>query len=358
MIRNKLYILFFALSPLLVMAQNARKYTNEFLSIGVGARSFAMANSTIASANDETSAYWNPSALTKIENPITMGLMHAEYFAGLAQYDFGALVFKLDDKSAFGLSFIRFAVDNIPNTTQLIDENGSIRFDRITSFSVADYAFYVSYARKLEIEGLSVGGSAKIIRRVGGDFASAWGFGIDLSGLYEMQRWQFAVVLRDITTTYNAWSFNTSELEEVFKLTGNAIPTNSTEITLPKFILGAAYDFPFSKKFGCVTEVNLDVSSDGKRNVLIKGDPFSIDPHMGLEFYYNHLVFVRAGIGNIQQEPDFNKEMSTTMQPNIGMGIHYKRFKIDYALTDIGDVSAAGYSHVFSLSYSIKDPDR
>ena len=36
-------------------------------------------------------------------------------------------------------------------------------------------------------------------------------------------------------------------------------------------------------------------------------------------------------------------------QPNIGIGFQYKGISIDYALTDIGDQSAALYSNVFSL---------
>ena len=336
-------------------AQVAPKYSNEFLSIGVGARSFAMANSTVASVGGITSVYWNPASLVKLDKKINLGLMHSEYFAGLAQYDFGAMAFKIDNESSLGVSFIRFGVDNIPNTLDLIDSDGNIRFERIKPFSVADYAVTFSYARKLNIDGLSVGANAKIIRRIGGDFADAWGFGIDISGLYQYGKWTFGVMARDITTTFNSWTFYTDDLEEVFEMTGNVIPTNSTEITLPKFIIGTAYRYEFAKKFSALGEINIDISTDGKRNVLIKGDPFSIDPHMGVEFDYNRLVFVRAGVGNIQNEFAIDGIKSTTIQPNMGLGIKYKSFTIDYALTDIGNVSAAGYSHVFSLSYSFDE---
>ena len=328
------------------------KYSNEFLSIGVGARSFAMANSTVASVSGVNSVYWNPAALVGLPKKINLGLMHSEYFAGLAQYDFGALAFNIDEKSSLGVSFIRFGVDNIPNTLELIDNDGNIRFDRIKPFSVVDYAITFSYARRVLIEGLSVGVNTKIVRRIGGDFASAWGFGIDASAQYLLNNWQFGLMARDITTTFNSWTFYTDDLAKVFEMTGNVIPENSTEVTLPKFILGAAYSYQFADKFNVLGEINIDISTDGKRNVLIKGDPFSIDPHLGLEFSYNNLVFLRAGVGNIQNEYSITKEKYTTVQPNMGLGIKYKQFTIDYALTDIGNVSAAGYSHVFSLSYA------
>lgn len=348
-------IIIFLLGSLFAIGQTTSKYSNEFLSIGVGARAFAMGNSVAASTSDENSAYWNPAGLTQLQYPINIGIMHAEYFAGLAQYDFGALAFKPDNNSAIGISLIRFGVDNIPNTTQLVDEEGNLRFDLITAFSAADYAFLFSYARNLKYKGLSVGGNVKIVRRVAGDFAEAWGFGIDLAAQYKKDQWQFGLVLRDITTTFNSWSFNTTELAEVFELTGNTIPTTSTELTMPKIILGGTYRYPIYNKFSALAELTLDISTDGKRNVLISGDPFSIDPHVGIELDYNQIVFVRFGINNLQKEDKgYEGNLTYTMQPNLGLGVKYKRFRFDYALTDLGDVSAAGYSHIFSLAYAIK----
>lgn len=338
-------------------AQVAPKYSNEFLAIGVGARSFSMANATVASVTGVDAVYWNPAALNSIKHNVNLGLMHSEYFAGLAKYDFGALAFKPDESSAFGISLIRFGVDDIPNTTDLIDSDGNIRFDRIKSFSVADYAFTLSYSRKLPIEGLDIGANAKVIRRIGGEFASAWGFGIDVAARFLYRNWHFGLMARDITTTFNSWNYNTESLEEVFLMTGNEIPSNTTEITLPKFILGAAYTYKFSRKFAALAELNLDITTDGKRNTLIKGDHFSIDPHMGVELNYNKLVYLRFGVGNLQTEYNIDGKSSTTCQPNIGLGLKYKKLTIDYALTDIGNVSAAGYSHVFSLSYVIDKND-
>ena len=45
-------------------AQNAPKYSNEFLYIGVGARGLGMGGAQAASVNDITSGYWNPAGLT------------------------------------------------------------------------------------------------------------------------------------------------------------------------------------------------------------------------------------------------------------------------------------------------------
>ena len=67
---------------------DAQVYSNEFLAIGVGARAHGMSGAITASTSDVYSTYWNPAGLTGIESPVQLGLMHAEWFAGVAKYDF------------------------------------------------------------------------------------------------------------------------------------------------------------------------------------------------------------------------------------------------------------------------------
>ncbi|MCB9188098.1 MAG: PorV/PorQ family protein [Flavobacteriales bacterium] len=329
------------------------KYSNEFLNIGVGARALAMSNSIIASSNDVTSGYWNPVGLTEIESDLQFGLMHAEYFAGIAKYDYGAIAKRIDDKSAMSFSVIRFGVDNIPNTTELIDNQGNVDYNRITFFSAADLGLVFSYGRKIN-EHLSLGGSAKVINRKVGSFAKSWGFGIDFSAVYKINDWTFAAMGRDVTTTFNAWSYTLSDRTiEVFTQTGNEIPQNGLEITMPRIILGAARSWALSEKFGLLAEIDADVTTDGKRNTLIVGNPFSLDPHLGIEVDFKKLIYLRTGVGNFQRITQLNGKEVMTVQPNIGIGIKFKGIAIDYALTDIGDASVALYSNIFSLRFDL-----
>ena len=77
-----------------------------------------------------------------------------------------------------------------------------------------------------------------------------------------------------------------------------------------------------------------------------------MDPHFGMETSYKQLVFLRAGIGNFQQETDFDESTYVSCQINFGVGFCIKKqLFVDYALTDLGDVSVALYSHVFSLRW-------
>lgn len=332
----------------------APKYSNEFLAIGVGARALGMSNAQVAVVNDVTAGYWNPTGLLDIKSDLQISAMHANYFANIAQYDYGAIGKCIDSTSAIGFSVIRFGVDNIPNTTELIDADGNINYDRITSFSAADYAFIVSYARKLGTPGLRVGGNAKVIYRKVGDFANSWGFGLDASITYDKGPWRFAAVARDITSTFNAWNFTLNEAtRETFLLTGNEIPENSLELTLPRLVLGAARDFRLSNKVGMLAALDLNITTDGRRNTIVSSDPFSVDPAFGLEFDYDKTVFIRAGMGNLQYITEITGNRELTFQPNIGIGLRIKRIYIDYALTDIGDQSTALYSNIFSLKLNL-----
>jgi len=355
--RKTVSLFFLCLSFLLANAQVSRKYSNEFLSLGIGARGLAMSNTMVSLSNDVTAAYWNPAGLVRMQKPYQLAAMHAEYFAGIAKYDYIGVGYKIDNKQAVAFSWIRFGVDNIMNTTELIDKQGNLDYNRITFFSAADNAFLLSYAYNFEkIKGLSLGANAKIIRRTIGKFAGAWGFGLDVGLQYNIKGWQMGAVLKDATSTFNAWNYNlTDKVIEIFEREGNEIPENSLELTLPKLNIGAGKYVEFGKGFNGTFALDFDFTFDGKRNTLIKSKPLSIDPHFGMEFAYKNIVALRAGIGNFQQIPYFDGKKKFTCQINFGIGVGIKDIVfIDYAFTDLGNLSVGKYSNVFSLKLALE----
>ena len=337
------------LTATLGYGQTFRKYSNEFLNIGVDAQAFGMGKSVVATTGDVNSAYWNPAGLVHVKD-YQGSLMHAEYFAGIAKYDYVAFAMPVDDKSAVAFSLIRFGVDDILDTTELIDSQGNIDYNRVDLFSAADYAFNIAYARLLPIENLNIGFNGKIVRRNIGDFASSWGFGLDASLQYKSNNWMFGLMLRDITTTFNVWNINEDEFEKI----QTAIPgenqelPETTELTLPKAQMGVARKFELNRNFGLLTEFDLNMRFT-KTNDIISSDFVSIDPGVGFQFDYINTVFLRAGVGNLQTTLEFDDSTSTSFQPNLGLGFRYKGIYIDYALTNIGSVGNALYSNVFSL---------
>nr|WP_291249154.1 PorV/PorQ family protein [Flavobacterium sp.] len=334
-------------------SQAVRKYSNEFMNIGVNAAALAMSNAVVASTNDVNSGYWNPAGLIHLEDH-QVSLMHANYFANIAQYDYLAYASPIDERSAWGISLIRFGVDDILNTTELIDSQGNIDYNRISLFSTADYGFTFSYARKLPVPGFQYGVNAKVIRRIIGKFASSWGFGFDIGLQFEKNDWQFGLMLRDITTTYNVWNIDENEYKKI----ANAIPgenqelPESTEITAPKVQLGIAKKFILHYDYSILAAANMNMRF-AKTNDLIATDFVSVDPAAGFEFGYTDLVFLRAGVGNFQNVTQLDSTEKVGFQPNIGLGFKYKGIQIDYALTDLGNQSTALYSNIFSVKVDL-----
>ena len=350
----KKLVVILILLPVLVWSQAVRKYSNEFLSIGVDAAALGMSNAVVASTGDVNSGYWNPAGLLKLEDK-QVSIMHANYFANIAQYDYAGFGMPIDDRSAFGISLIRFGVDDILNTTQLIDSQGNIDYNRISLFSTADYALTVSYARALPIEGFNYGVNAKVVRRIIGDFANSWGFGFDVGFQFESDNeWKMGLMLRDITTTYNTWTINEEEYQKI----KDAVPgenqdlPETSEITLPKAQLGVSKKFEFHNEMSLLAAGNLNMQF-AQTNDIISTKAVSIDPALGFEWGYTDLVFLRAGVGNFQQITQIDNTKKLSFQPNIGLGFKYRGIQVDYALTDLGNQSIALYSNIFSLKVDL-----
>lgn len=351
---------FLLLNFAILGAVSAQKYSNEFLSIGIGARAQGMGNAVVAGIDDVTAGYWNPAGLSAIApgRGLQLGAMHAEWFAGVGKYDYLAATLPFSSNNRrIGLSLIRFGIDDIPNTLSLYESDGTVNYDNIVEFSAADYAFLASYAQQIKTSGdaeFFIGGNAKVIRRVIGSFAGSWGFGFDLGAQYRKGRLKLGLMAKDLTSTFNAWHVTFSEKEkEVLLATGNELPDiNSLEITKPQVQLGLAYNFQ-AGKFSFSPEVDLLATTDGKRNTLVSGNPVSLDPSAGVEVGYNGFLFLRAGISQLQKEKDFGGSDYFISRPAMGVGLQLYSLRLDYAYTNLGD-SQNRYSHVISLQLDLK----
>jgi hypothetical protein len=335
-----------------------RKYSNEFLNIGAGARGLGMGSAQMATTSDHTSGYWNPAGLAFAERFPSVGFMHAEYFAGIGKYDFlSASLPTNNEKRTIGITALRFGVDDIPNTLFLVEPDGSINYNNITTFSSADYAFIFSVAqllRQTDESSVSFGGSAKIIYRQVGAFAKAWGFGIDAGVMIKKNSWHFGLAAKDVTTTFNAWAFSFSEEEkERLYLTKNDIPVKSTELTAPHLIIGVAKDFILNEKLNLTAALDADLTFGGKRNTVLRSNIVNADPKLGVELKYDNTIFFRVGINNFQQalsDGDItNQKKVWIYQPSVGAGFRFGNIGIDYAFTNLANQSNPLFTHVFSL---------
>ncbi len=356
LIRNKLFytLSIFICLPLMLVAEPP-KYSNDFMYIGVGAHNFGKANAVVATTDDITAGYWNPAGLVRIPTKMQFAFMHNEYFAGIAKYDYAGIAFPLDsNKHAFAVNFMRFGVDDIPNTLNLFDADGSINYDNVRNFSVGNYGILLSYAYSI-LPNLSIGVTTKIVHNKAGGFAKSWGFGADIGALYTIKDWKIGLTIKDITTTFNAWSYSFTDKEkQVLAQTGNIIPKSSTEITLPRIQLGVDYQKTFKDKIDLTAEIDWELTTDGQRNTLISTKKVSIDPRIGVELGLWKIFYLRGGVNNFQKMYNTEGKKKFTAQPNIGAGFKYKNFvSVDYAYTDVGKSSESQFSHVVSLVLGI-----
>ena len=355
--------------PVAAQSTKTPKYSNEFLNLGVGARALGMGKVQVSLADDATAGYWNPAGLANQTRKYDGVLMHSELFSGVVKNDYAAFSMPLDDKSAIGVSVLRLGVDNIADTRNIINEYGYIDYSKIEYFSVADYALLLSYARKISrVEGLSVGANGKIIYRNIGKFARGYGFGVDAGVQYNHKGWNLGLMARDITTTFTQWTINADEyqkgLNSVIANGKDPIPTNSAEITLPRFVLGVGRRFELPKQFSALVAADLETTTDGQRNTPISTKSVSVDPRLGLELGYKNLVFLRGGAGNYQKiqgfapNPSGGYTSSWKGQYTLGAGVAVSGLRVDLALSRLAveklGNSAQTNSLIVSLGYGFK----
>lgn len=349
----KKYLFFVTLLSVFGNAQIVRKYSNEFLNIGAGARGLAMGGAVISNQNDVYAPMWNPAGLTEVERDWQGAAMHAEYFESIAKYDYVSFAKALDSKNGvLGISIVRLGVDNILNTTQMIDSEGNIDYDKITKFSTSDYAGIISYAfHPGGKQKISVGVNAKIVYRNIGKFANGFGFGFDLGAIYKTDSgYQFGAILRDATTTVNFWTVNQEELSTVVNGEEfNPAPKDKMEITTPKLNMGISKNFELNRDLEFLPEAGINVDF-AKTAALISTDFASITPYLGAELSFQKMIFVRAGVNKFQNVTDIEDlKRKVTFQPSAGIGVRYRGLTLDYAITSTGIGGSNYFSNFFSL---------
>jgi len=299
-----------------------RKYAGEFLSAGVGSRALGMGGAFVAVANDVTAGYWNPAGL--VDSPgLQFQFMHAKQFMSSIQYDYLGASKPIDDESSMGISLIRWGVNDIKDSRFALSGNNlseGLDYSKITSFNVADYVLYVSYARRYT-ENLSLGANIKIIYR---DFASesAMGIGFDVGLKYRLlPKLYLGLIARDITTTMMAWS------------------TSEKEFVTPSFRPGVAYRFDISD-IDLYLQPSMDLAflfESRNESAQVGVGILSIDSFWGFEAGFKDICYLRLGYDDLSR---FNG----------GLGVSINKFAVDYSYTNFDDV----LGNVHRISFHLK----
>ncbi len=335
-------------------AQTVAKYGADFLAGGVGARALGMGGAHVALTRDVSSGYWNPAGLADMQYP-EFAYMHAERFAGVVSFDYGSAAFPINAQSTVGIAFFRSGVNDIKNTLDAWDPERNQPKPNpesfFSSFSAADMAFFVGYARSLS-ERLSIGVTGKVIRRTIGDFADAWGYSFDVGFKYRTGHYVIGANIQDVSTMLQSWSVNQGALQNIQDVFGQELPQGGTELVLPVARLGSGVVLPLGAN-ALAIGMDVDLAFDGQRaNVINIGD-VSFHPRVGTEFTYRDVISFRAGVNRIAYSDRFGFDAT----PSVGTGLNLKQVSIDYGFGDFaGLVSDLGFSHRISVKLTLEQP--
>lgn len=333
--------------------QRVAKYGADFLAGGVGARALGMGGAFISVADDVYAGFWNPAGLSDVQSR-EASYMHAERFSGVVSFDYAGFAIPFSERSVLGITLIRSGVNDIKNTLDAWDSERDQPIpdpeSAITTFSAADYALFVAYGKRVS-ESLSFGVTSKIIRRNIGDFATAWGYSMDVGVRYLTPSWQFGLNVQDITTMLQSWSVDSGRLANIRDVFGDELPEGGTELVLPVLRMGASRMLnirPGTLRLAMDT----DIAFDGTSANHFSAGAMSFHPRLGAELVVAQRIAFRAGFNRIQKVEGEGLDLT----PSLGTGFRWGRAAIDYGFGDFaGLVSDLGYSHRISAQYRFSD---
>lgn len=330
-----LSLFFFLLSLTSINSQTViGKYAGEFLAIGVGSRASAMGSAQMAVVNDVTAGYWNPAGLAHINYP-QVALMHEEHFGSLINYNYGAVAIPYGSDMSIGLSILRVSIDGIPDTRNaLYDANGDgildihtdrLDYSKITEFSNADWAIYLTFAKR-HTDNFYWGANVKIIRRDLAEYG-ATGIGFDVGAYYSpFEDLHLGANIQDVTTTLVAWS------------------TGRNELISPTAKIGAAYEINLLGG-RIMPALDFDIRFENRKFAsAFNIGPVSFDLHAGFEYNYKNVFSVRAGYNDVKQF-------------TLGAGVNLPKLQIDYSFARMtqSETERLPDSHRISLILTLED---
>ncbi len=293
------------------------RYAGEFLSLGAGAKALAMGGASVGLPTPSTAAYYNPSALTGIEQR-HVEFMHASQFDNLYTYDYLAFAQPMQNGYAGAITVLYTRVGGIPMTkladpNQPLSDANRVILDKETGDH--ELALMAATARQFG-EHWRVGANAKLLYKTVAE-ESAYGLGFDFGvGRSVGKHVEVGLAARDITTSVLAWS------------------TGRTEAILPSVAIGGAWSFALNALNADVTlaaDLDNHFESRGAAETVEAG-PLSTEPRVGMEYLIAKTVALRGGM---------NGE-----HPAFGAGLHFAWLDVNAAFQDHQDL---GFTHRISL---------
>ncbi len=279
-------------------SQDAGTTAAQFLKLGIGAKNAAMGNASVSNLCGSDAVYWNPANLAAIEQK-TVSFSHTAWFEDI-NYEWVsfAVPFEKNGTVAVALQYVSYGT---------IDRINS-HAEREGSFSPADTALYLSYARSYG--NLQFGANLKYINCKIENSASAFAF--------------------DLGTNFDLSDGKTSVAAAVSNI-GTNIKFNNESEKLPVLLKTGISSYVTDKLL-----VAFDLNFPNDNNLYFNaGGEYLFSLSSQTDF------FLRAGYDGR------NKDIPGLNWLNTGFGINYMDFSFDYAFVPYGDI---GMTHRFSFS--------
>jgi len=318
---------------------HATKYAGEFLKIPMGARAIGMGGAFTAVCDDASAAWWNPAGMVFLPYREVM-IQHAEQFGSLENHDVLTGVFPLGGEkghqAALGVSLVRVAVDDIPITPRPGSLRPGIDFldygidndpttpdygqgdgiwepgerllltaDNLYMASSSQMVGTISYAKHHGTRW-TFGGNLKFARQslpdtIPGEHVTSFGAGLDAGVIYmPTDAITIGAMMRDLTTTYLAWSNGTRET------------------VIPSLTTGSGFNFYPAEHHAMTWGVDIAWGFENRAlDSQVHVGSVTLDFRTGLEYWYRNTLALRTGVNG--------KDLT------FGAGLRYKQLGFDYA---------------------------
>lgn len=232
--------------------------SEQFLKLPLDARTVAMGGAEVALAWGPASMGYNPSGILSV-NDYGFGASYTSWFANIS-HSYAALVKRIPDVGAFGVSIISLSTDDMIETTPQYPE-GTGR-----TFRASDFAFSLAFARQVT-DQFRVGINAKVIQSyLFNKELGASTFAVDIGTLYDIP------ILR------------------------SRLGVSLTNIGKDIQFINETYSLPTALRFGVLTDIIKETDQGLVATFQISRlNDADEQYNLGVEYVFNNLVALRGG---------------------------------------------------------------
>ncbi len=292
----------------------------QFLKVMNDARSTGMGEAFVSVANTSNAVFWNPAAITNVEN-FDLSSSFVKWFFDVSHYSL-AVAYNLEGFGRIGLQAIMNDLGTIEVTRvdHLVkDESGSYN-PGLTGETISPgfKVFGLTYAKQLT-DKFSFGITAKYV-------------------VEDLVAKKAAALVFDGGILYNT-GYRSIKVAAALRHFGPEIIYFDRSYPLPQtFTIGISAEL-FSPSDPLISQLQ-DQTLLFSYNLSQPRD-YSQQHHVGFEYSYLNMFFLRAGY-----KINFDEEGIT-----FGAGVKYKNYRIDYSFNDYGQF--LGNVHRFSVGLEI-----